>query len=98
MAVTNPEVHVVSLEGTLDVERARALLALALADGHADLVLDLRGVREIHDAAIALIVRAMEAQRRGLVVRGLRAHQQKLLDLLRSGSEPWQSQPVLLPN
>jgi len=98
MAATNREVQVVSLEGTVDVERARALLERTLAEGHADLVLDLRGAREIHDAAIALIVRAVEAQRRGLVVRGLRAHQQKLLDLLRSGSEPWQPRPVSLPS
>lgn len=90
--------RVVRFEGVLDLERARIMLELALDDGSDCVALDLSGAREIHDAAIALLVAATRAERLGLELRGLRDHHRKLFELLQPGAGGWRREGGALPN
>jgi hypothetical protein len=97
MAGTIQEKEVVSFEGSLDLERARIMLQLALDSDQRDIVLDLRRARDIQDAAIAFIAAAVGAPGRSIEVLGLRAHHRKLLALLRAGAAPWPGPAPVLP-
>lgn len=76
--------RVISFEGVLDVERAGVMLELVQGGPAGEVVLDFRGAREIHDAAIGLILRTMEHRGWHLRFRGLKTHHEKLLEMLRA--------------
>lgn len=98
MAETSRGEELVAFEGTLDLERARIMLELALDSGKEDIVLDLSRARDIHDAAIAFLVAAVERRGRSIEVLGLREHHRKLLALLRVGAVTWQPPAPVLPS
>lgn len=70
------------VEGAFDLVQARRVLEQVetLPEGRLDI--DLRGVREVHDSALACLVSGLWASNHTVDVRGLTDHQRRMLGYL----------------
>jgi hypothetical protein len=74
--------HVFVLEGLFDAAEARALAPALQGDTEGDLTLDFSRCVDVRDRGLALLADHLAAQCRPVVLRGLRAHQRRLLRYL----------------
>ena len=77
-----PGESTLSLEGVFDLaESERVLLATRALAGDR-LAVDFRGLREIHDSALAALVTGLGPLGQRVELRGLPGHQRRMLDYL----------------
>lgn len=84
----------IRMEGTFDVEAARALVwKLERAFAELPVRIDLTHVREFHDFAVAILAEAVVRHRGRVSIRGLRQHQLRLLGYLGLGGTAEPEEP-----
>jgi len=70
------------VDGAFDLAQAHRVLERALALPEGRLSIDLRGVREIHDSALACLVAGLGASNHPCDLQGLTDHQRRMLHYL----------------
>lgn len=73
---------VLRLTGNLDMPAARMLCDDLIGDARTPFIVDVSGVRELHDDALAHVCRAVSLLRGRVLVRGLNRRQSRMLDYL----------------
>jgi hypothetical protein len=70
------------VDGAFDLAQARRVLEQAVALPEGRLAIDLRGLREIHDSALAWLVAGLGASNHPVDLQGLTDHQRRMLHYL----------------
>jgi len=82
MGKPEQEEGVFRVEGVLDLQAARELVARVAASGESELHVDLTRVREFHDFGVTVLAQALQRRPGKVSVRGLRQHHLRLLRYL----------------
>jgi hypothetical protein len=70
------------VDGAFDLAQARLVLERAVTLPEGRLAIDLRGLREIHDSALACLVAGLWASNHAVDLQGLTDHQRRMLHYL----------------
>jgi len=75
----------IRMDGIFDVPAAQAVVSACDQEAARPVLVDLTRVREFHDFAVAVLAHGIARRRERVTVRGLGAHQRRMLDYLGLG-------------